>query len=101
MIGDQAEQRRHKGGAHIGTCHLNPDDGLGIFFAEICRRGVNDGGVNGRAAKACHHKAHQRHLRNKSTQETAEGNSQIEQGGVAGGSIGIDAFSQHKEAAGP
>ena len=47
----KAEHRGHEGGAQIGACHLDPDDGLRIFTAEVVRGGVNDGGVDWRAAK--------------------------------------------------
>ena len=52
MGGQKAEHRRHEGGAQIGACHLDTDDGLGIFPAEVVGGGVNDGGVDWRAAKA-------------------------------------------------
>ena len=48
---EHAEQRRHEGRTQIGERHLHADDGLGILRAEVGGRRVDDGGVDGRAAK--------------------------------------------------
>ena len=56
MVGDQAEQRRHQAGAHIGAGHLHADHGLGTGRAEMLRRGMDDAGVDGRAAQPYQHK---------------------------------------------
>ena len=49
---DEAEQRRHEAGAHIGAGHLHADDGLGFVRPEVVWGGVDDAGVDGGAAQA-------------------------------------------------
>ena len=52
MAGDKSEDGRHEGAADVGARHLDADDGVGIFLAEMMRRGVDDGGINRRGADA-------------------------------------------------
>ncbi len=60
VVGKHAEQRRHGKIAHIGAAHLDADDGLRILYAEVRRGGVDDAGVDGRAAQPYQHKPGQR-----------------------------------------
>ena len=52
MVGDQAEQRRHQAGSRVGGGHLYADDGLGFVCSEQEGRGVDDAGINRRAAES-------------------------------------------------
>ena len=51
VVGDQAEYRGHQAAAHISGGHLYADHGLGPVCAKVLRCGVNDGRINGGAAK--------------------------------------------------
>ena len=51
VIGNQPEQRRHQTGAHIGAGHLDTDNRLRFFRAEVVRRGMDNAGVDGSTAK--------------------------------------------------
>ena len=52
MVGNQPEEGRHQAGARVGAGHLDANDRLGPIRAEVVRRGMNDAGINGRAAQA-------------------------------------------------
>ena len=43
--GDEAEQRGHEAGAHVGAGHLNADDGLGFVRPEVVWGGVDDAAI--------------------------------------------------------
>ena len=76
MVGNQAKQRRHEAGAHIGGGHLYADNGLRLIRAETVWRGMNDGGIDRRAAKANQHKARQRRGRAKGKQKAQHARQQ-------------------------
>src|SRR5699024_12550879 len=56
-LAQRAEQRRHQAGAHIGARHLEADQRLGARRAKAGGGGVDDAGVDGRAAQPHQHKA--------------------------------------------
>ena len=60
---EQAEERAHERRAHVGAGHLDADDALAVLLAEVARRLVQDGGIDGRAAQAEQHQRRQEHPR--------------------------------------
>ena len=52
MICDQTEEGRHRAGAYIRTCHLNPYYGLRLVGAEMRRSGMDYAGVYRCAAQS-------------------------------------------------
>lgn len=60
MVRDKPEKRRHESRADVCTSHLYADYALRIFRAEVRGRGVDDAGVNGRAAQPDDDKARHR-----------------------------------------
>lgn len=49
--GERAEERRHQRRAGIGACHLHADDRLRALCAEVGGRGVDQAGIDRRAAE--------------------------------------------------
>lgn len=46
MLGQEAEERRHQAGSHVGRGHLYTDDGLRFICAEIAWCRVDETGVD-------------------------------------------------------
>ena len=46
ILGDHSEKRRHHTGAHIGTCHLYPNNRLRFVCAKIIWCGMNDAWID-------------------------------------------------------
>lgn len=127
----KAEHRGHEGGAQISAGHLDPDDGLGIFPAEVVGGGVNDGGIDRRTAEthddqtcqsreigrkreqnkcsACEggqrpdadEQPVSEFVCHKTAEEAPEGDAQVKQGRKHGGCLCIDAAMLYQIAAGP
>ncbi len=52
VICNQSEQGRHQTGAHVGKRHLYTNDCLRLVSAKMCRCGVDNTGVDRRAAES-------------------------------------------------
>lgn len=125
-----AEQRRDQAGAGVGTGHLRTDDGLRPVRTKICRNGVHDAGIEGRASQAADQQTCQRdrgvqrqqhgqdaggdqclaqmhHLPiveiggDHAARGPAKGDAQIKQTGEAGSGLRFHAPVQRQIAAGP
>lgn len=59
LLGQQTEQRRHKGGAAIGKGHLDAHDGVAVFPTEVGGGSVDDGGVYRGATQSQHQQTRQ------------------------------------------
>ena len=111
VICNQSEQGRHQTGAYIGESHLYANDCLRFVSAKMSRRGVDNAGIDRRAAKPYQDKPHgsgnaakwyqqgdnsqqnncraqPNHLhiaefqRQKTTERPAAGDADVEQGGI-------------------
>ena len=131
VIAEEAEEGRHNGNARVGTGHLNANDGLRVFSAEVIGRGMDDAGVDGRASKTDDEKTRKGgpvggegdHNENKTcgkndktradkrlvvkfrgeeaVEKSAEGDADVKQRSKSGGGLGIDTSEFHEIAGCP